>query len=151
AQARRLWSTATPTAPICSNGTCRSPSQPRGAAGSSRDTCSIRDRLPRCAPSSRANATDGNAASTSAQKTAAALVVAGIAFALYHATLLPSFDFGDTGSFQTTVGSAVIRPRDGYPLYFAIGDLFLRITGAEPARALNLASAVEGAAACGLF
>ena len=26
------------------------------------------------------------------------------AFALYHATLLPGLDFGDTGSFQTTVG-----------------------------------------------
>ena len=51
----------------------------------------------------------------------AALVVALAAFALYRATLLPGVDFGDTGSFQTMVGSPLITPRDGYPLYFAIG------------------------------
>ena len=47
------------------------------------------------------------------------------AFALYRATMLPGFDFGDTGSFQATVGSPLITPRDGYPLYFAIGQLFV--------------------------
>ena len=36
---------------------------------------------------------------------AAAVGVALAAFALYRATLLPGFDFGDTGSFQATVGS----------------------------------------------
>ena len=81
----------------------------------------------------------------------AALVVALAAFALYRATLLPGVDFGDTGSFQTMVGSPLITPRDGYPLYFAIGALSLRLTGAEPARALNLASAIEAAVACGFF
>ena len=80
---------------------------------------------------------------------AAAIVVAG-AFALYHSTLLPGFDFGDTGSFQATVGSA-ITPRDGYPLYFAIGQVVLWLTRADPAHALNLASAVEAALACGLI
>ena len=80
-----------------------------------------------------------------------ALIVALAAFALYHATLLPGVDFGDTGSFQTMAGSPVITPRDGYPLYFAIGGVTLWLTGAEPAHALNLASAVEGAVACGLF
>jgi hypothetical protein len=82
---------------------------------------------------------------------AAALVVAACAFALYDRTLLPGVDFGDTGSFQATVGSPIISPRDGYPLYFAIGDLFLRVTRDEPARALNLASAVEGAVAAGVI
>ena len=82
---------------------------------------------------------------------AAAAAVALAAFALYHATLLPGFDFGDTGSFQATVGSPVIDARKAYPLYFAIGRAVLWITGAEPARALNLASAVEAAIACGLF
>jgi hypothetical protein len=81
----------------------------------------------------------------------AALAIAGLAFALYHATLMPSFDFGDTGFFQTVVGSPSITPRDGYPLYFAIGNLFAWLTNVEPARALNLASAVEGALACGLL
>jgi Protein O-mannosyl-transferase TMEM260-like len=81
----------------------------------------------------------------------AAVPVALAAFALYRATLLPGFDFGDTGSFQTMVGSALITPRDGYPLYFALGNLFLWLTRAEPAHALNLASAVTAAVACGLM
>jgi len=70
-----------------------------------------------------------------------------IAFAIYHSTLLPSFDFGDTGSFQATVGEPAITPRDGYPLYFAIGDAVLWLTRREPAYALNLASALEAGAA----
>lgn len=81
----------------------------------------------------------------------AALIVAIAAFALYRATLLPGFDFGDTGSFQTMVGSPRITPRDGYPLYFAIGTVFVWLTRADPAHALNLASAIEAAAACGLI
>ena len=79
-----------------------------------------------------------------------ALIAAVAAFAMYRATLLPGVDFGDTGSFQTMVGSPLITPRDGYPLYFAIGAATLWLTGAEPARALNLASAIEAALACGL-
>jgi hypothetical protein len=85
------------------------------------------------------------------RRTTAALVVSAAVFALYHATLLPGFDFGDTGSFQTTVGSATITARDGYPLYFAIGQLFVWLTRAEPAFALNLASAAQAALACGLI
>jgi MFS family permease len=81
----------------------------------------------------------------------AAIVVAGVAFALYKATLLPGFDFGDTGFLQATVGELDLTPRSGYPLYFAIGNLFVWTTRAEPAHALNLASAVEGAVACGLI
>jgi Protein of unknown function (DUF2723) len=79
-------------------------------------------------------------------------IIAGLlAFALYRATLLPGADFGDTGSFQATVGSPIITPRDGYPLYFALGDALLWATHAEPAHALNLASAIEGAIACSLI
>jgi hypothetical protein len=81
----------------------------------------------------------------------AAFAVAAVAFTLYRATLLPGVDFGDTGSFQTMVGSPLITPRDGYPLYFAIGTAMLWLTKAEPAHTLNLASAIEGAAACGLI
>ena len=81
---------------------------------------------------------------------AAAVCVALAAWALYRATLLPGFDFGDTGSLQTTVGSTLITPRVGYPLYFAIANLWLHVVGGDPARALNLASAVEAALACGL-
>lgn len=80
-----------------------------------------------------------------------ALAVAVAAFALYRATLLPGFDFGDTGSFQAIVGSPIITPRNGYPLYFAIGEVAVWLSGAEAAHALNLASAIEAAIACGLF
>jgi len=80
----------------------------------------------------------------------AAVSVAVAAFTIYRATLLPGFDFGDTGSLQTTVGSTLIPPRVGYPLYFAIANAWLRVGGGNPAFALNLASAVEAAVACGL-
>lgn len=80
----------------------------------------------------------------------AALITAVAAFALYRATLLPGVDFGDTGSFQTMAGSTTITPRDGYPLYFAIGGATLWLTGEDPAHALNLASAIEAAVACGV-
>src|SRR3954471_23814228 len=81
----------------------------------------------------------------------AALIIALAAFGLYRATLLPGFDFGDTGSFQTMAGSALLTPRDGYPLYFAIGDAVLRVIGGDPAHALTLTSATEVAIACGLL
>jgi len=80
-----------------------------------------------------------------------AALVAIASFALYRQTMLGGFDFGDTGSFQATVGSAIITPRDGYPLYFAVGQLFLRATRAEPAHALNLASVTIAALAAGLL
>lgn len=80
-----------------------------------------------------------------------ALAVGAAAFALYRATLLPGVDFGDTGSLQTTVGTTMVTPRDAYPLYFAIGDVVLWLTRAEPAHALNLTSAIEGAAAVGVM
>jgi hypothetical protein len=82
---------------------------------------------------------------------AAAVLAAGAAAVLYSATRLPDFDFGDTASFQVMAGSPVITPRDAYPLYFAVGRVFTWILPARPAAALNLASVVEGAAACGLF
>src|SRR6266699_1291678 len=80
-----------------------------------------------------------------------AIAVALVALTLYHATLMPGVDFGDTGSQQTTVGSSFVTPRDGYPLYFALGNVVLWVARAEPAHALNLASALEGAAACALI
>src|SRR5258708_14186726 len=80
-----------------------------------------------------------------------ASIVALAAFALYRATLLPGVDFGDTGSFQTMVPSPFITPRDRYPLYFAIGSLSVWLTGARPAHALNLTSAIQAAIACGLL
>ena len=64
---------------------------------------------------------------------AAAILVATFSFTLYRATLLPGFDFGDTGSFQATVGESLITPRDGYPLYFAIGNALVAAIPADPA------------------
>ena len=81
----------------------------------------------------------------------AAALVAASAAGLYVSTLLPGFDLGDTASFQTMVGSPYLTPRDAYPLYYVVGNIYLWLTGAEPARAMNLASAVAAALACGLF
>jgi hypothetical protein len=81
---------------------------------------------------------------------AAAAVAAG-AFAIYRATLLPSLDFGDTAAFQDAGGALEITPRQGYPLYFAIGNLVVWLAGREPAFGMNLASALCAALACGLL
>lgn len=80
-----------------------------------------------------------------------AIAVAIAAFALYRATLLPGFDFGDTGFLQVKAGEIDLTPRDAYPLYFGIGDIVLWLTRDEPAHAFNLTSAIEGAVACGLI
>src|SRR5437667_4752312 len=80
----------------------------------------------------------------------AALGIAAGAYALYSSTLLPGFDLGDTPSFQVMADSALITPRDGYPLYFAIGRVFTWIVRDNPAYAMNVASAVQAAIACGL-
>jgi hypothetical protein len=88
---------------------------------------------------------------TSTKRTAIAAVgVALLSFVLYHATLLPGVDFGDTPSFQVMGGDPAITPRDAYPLYFAAGAPFVWLTG-DRAHGLNLASAVEGAVATGLL
>src|SRR6185369_15321162 len=80
-----------------------------------------------------------------ARLTIAATVAIG-SFALYHATLLPGLDLGDTASFQVVTGLPVVSTRDAYPLYFALGSLVYRMVGGDPAHALNLASAIEAAA-----
>lgn len=81
---------------------------------------------------------------------ALATLVASFAFVLYRSTLLPGFDFGDTPSFQVMAGEPAITPRDGYPLYFALGRLFVLAFPGDKAHALNVASAIYGALACGL-
>jgi hypothetical protein len=79
------------------------------------------------------------------------LLVAAGAFAMYRATLLPSLDFGDTAAFQDAGGTLEITPRQGYPLYFAIGNVIVWLAGREPAFGMNLASAVCAALACGVL
>ncbi len=74
-----------------------------------------------------------------------------LTFFLYHATLLPGLDLGDTASFQAMVGSPFISPRDGYPLYFALAGAIVHSLGSEPAYGLNLVSAMFAAVFCGVF
>jgi len=82
---------------------------------------------------------------------AAATLVAIFAFILFRSTMLPGVELGDSASFQVMVDSKIISPRDAYPLYFAVADVFHWIVGGEAARAMNLASVLEAAIACGLI
>jgi hypothetical protein len=79
----------------------------------------------------------------------ASAAVAVVAFACYYATLLPGLDFGDTAAYQASVGDWRLTPRQAYPLYYAIANLLYAVTGGDPARSLNLTSALMGALACG--
>ena len=72
-----------------------------------------------------------------------------MALLLYTRTLLPGFDLGDSASFQADMSLTTLTPRQAYPLYLTIGRLAARVSGGDPARALNLMSAVFGALACG--
>ena len=72
-----------------------------------------------------------------------------VAFLCYYRTLLPGLDLGDSASFQTIAGSLTLNPRQAYPLYFGLGNLIVWLHPGEPARAMNLASAVFGAMAVG--
>jgi Protein O-mannosyl-transferase TMEM260-like len=81
---------------------------------------------------------------------AAAGVMAAVAFSLYLSTLLPGQDLGDTASFQTLAGDHLIGPREGYPLYFALNGLLVHLLPVEPARAVNLGSAIAAALTVGL-
>ena len=78
-----------------------------------------------------------------------AVATAAVALLCYHATLLPGLDLGDSASFQTGVGSLTLTPRQAYPLFYGLGNLFVWFHPGDSARAMNLASAVFGATAVG--
>jgi hypothetical protein len=81
-----------------------------------------------------------------------ACVTATLAFWAYTRTLLPGVDLGDTGGFQAAVLWPEVSARQAYPLYYALARPFvLAASSADPARALNLFSAIWGAAAVGLL
>src|SRR5262245_51272004 len=154
-------STATATEPSGSHARCGSVSEPRVAAGSSLSTCSIRGASKRSVRSSRANdLVDSRipnpesripTGSGSAAIIAAA-IVATVAFWAYTKTLLPGVDLGDTGGFQAAVLWPEVRARQAYPLYYDLAAPFVRaVSMANPARGLNLFSAIFGAAAVGLL
>lgn len=82
----------------------------------------------------------------------AASVVATVAFWAYSRTLLPGVDLGDTAGLQAAAVFAETSSREAYPLYFALGESFMRaVNPANPARALNLFSSLCGALAAGLL
>src|SRR6478672_4232214 len=82
----------------------------------------------------------------------AAAVLATVAFWAYTKTLLPGVDLGDTGGFQAAVLWPEVSARQAYPLYYELGAAFVRaVSTANPARGLNLFSAVFGAIAVGLL
>jgi hypothetical protein len=83
---------------------------------------------------------------------AAACVVATVAFWAYTRTLLPGVDLGDTGGFQAAVLWPETSARRAYPLYYTLATPFIRAFSEDnPARGLNLFSAIWAAIAVGLL
>jgi len=105
------------------------------------------------ATSSRANVTDAERPDgASLAAIVAACLVATMALWAYTRTLLPGVDLGDTGGFQAAVVYAETSGRESYPLYHALGQWFVQaFSAANPARGLNLFSAVWGGVAAGLL
>jgi hypothetical protein len=81
-----------------------------------------------------------------------ACVIATIAFSMYSRTLLPGVDLGDTGGFQAAVLWPETSARQAYPLYYSLARPFvLAVSPDNPARGLNLFSALCGALAAGFL
>src|SRR5687767_8674251 len=81
-----------------------------------------------------------------------ACIVGTIAFSVYAKTLLPGVDLGDTGGFQASVLWPETSARQAYPLYYGLARPFvLAVSADNPARGLNLFSAVTGGLAVGLL
>ena len=86
------------------------------------------------------------------ERIALSAIVATLAFWAYTQTLLPGVDLGDTGGFQAAVLWPEVSARQAYPLYYGLARPFVLLTSPDnPARALNLFSAVWAAAAVGLL
>ena len=87
-----------------------------------------------------------------ANRVALSCLVATLAFWAYTRTLLPGVDPGDTGGFQAAVLWPQVSARQAYPLYYNLARPFVLATAPlDPARALNLFSALWAAAAVGLL
>jgi hypothetical protein len=81
-----------------------------------------------------------------------ASIVTTIAFASYSRTLLPGVDLGDTAGFQAAVLWPEVSARQAYPLYYSLAAPFVSVVAsANPARGLNLFSALNAAFAAGLL
>lgn len=83
---------------------------------------------------------------------ATACIVATIAFWAYTRTLLPGVDLGDSGGFQAAVLWPENSARRAYPLYYMLAAPFVRaVSASNPARGLNLFSALWAAITVGLL
>lgn len=81
-----------------------------------------------------------------------ACIVATVVFSVYARTLLRGVDLGDTGGFQAAVLWPETSARGAYPLYYGLARPFvLALSPDNPARGLNLFSAVCGGLAAGLL
>jgi hypothetical protein len=75
-------------------------------------------------------------------------VVAALALAAYALTLAPVITTGDSGELVTAAATLRLAHPTGYPLYLLLAHLFVRaLPFATPAFAMNLLSALFGAAA----
>src|SRR2546422_10746635 len=89
---------------------------------------------------------------TDAAYVVVAAVMTTIAFWTYTRTLLPGVDLGDTGGFQAAVLWPDVSARQAYQLYYDLARPFVSaVSLANPARGLNLFSAIFGAIAVGLL
>ena len=87
-----------------------------------------------------------------ASRVALSCIVATLAFWAYTQTLLPGVDPGDTGGFQAAVLWPQVSARQAYPLYYNLARPFVLATAPlDPARSLNLFSALWAGAAVGLL
>jgi hypothetical protein len=74
------------------------------------------------------------------------------AFWAYTQTLLPGVELGDSGGFQAAVLWPITSARRAYPLYYALAGQFVdAVSASNPARGLNLFSAIWAAVAVGLL
>jgi hypothetical protein len=112
----------------------------------------------RCVPSWRESVTanvlaaDDPSPSSPLLLLATACVVATVAFWAYTRTLLPGVDLGDTGGFQAAVLWPEQSARRAYPLYYTLATPFITAVSPDnPARGLNLFSAIWAAIAVGLL
>ena len=81
-----------------------------------------------------------------------ACVVTTMVFVVYSRTLLPGVDLGDTGGFQAAVLWPETTARQAYPLYYGLAAPFVAaVSPGNPARGLNLFSAVFASVAAGLL
>lgn len=83
-----------------------------------------------------------------------ALLLFAATFGLYLRTLAPGLLAGDAGEFQVAAWRLGLAHPTGYPLYLILGSIWqhlLALVGLTPAYALNMLSALFGAAAVALL